>query len=60
MVEDLQAVEERFVQSLRYSFPPAEDIYSGRFDRDLQRGHMRYDPYAYDVSVMGQNVHIQH
>ena len=53
MVEDLQAVEERSVQSLRYSFPPAEDIYSGRFDRDLQHGNMRYDSYAYDVSSMG-------
>ena len=53
MVEDLQAVEERSIQSLRYSFPPAEDIYSGHFDRDLQHGHMRYDSYAYDVSVMG-------
>ena len=28
-------------------------IYSGRFDRDLQHGHMRYDSYAYDVLAMG-------
>jgi hypothetical protein len=48
-----QPKEERSVQSLRYSFSPAEDIYSVRFDRDLQHGHMRYDSDAYDVSAMG-------
>eukprot|EP00253_Pinus_taeda_P000554 PITA_00554 len=39
----------RPLQSRRHSFPPAEDTYIGRLDRELEHSRMRQDSYAYDI-----------
>lgn len=43
----------RPVQSRRHSFPPAEDTYSGRLDRELEHSRIRHDSYEYDVISHG-------
>lgn len=43
----------RPLQSRRHSFPPVEDTYIGRLDRELDHSRIRHDSYAYDVIGQG-------
>lgn len=43
----------RPVQSRRHSFPPVEDTYSSRLERELEHSRIRRDSYAYDVVSHG-------